>query len=201
MLSKERDLPKEPITEAQTEQYSPEDFLEKLYANVFDWLIKDQKGKVVGEVGPQEIDSWDSHQADPGRITQLSIRLLRGVFIKTQKHDFALVLGRRRRSKYDHEETLGLQFGLQPSPGSKRFEELPLVDKLRFLTTSGGYGNGDFYQDSMIGRGIRTDSWADSSIFGGQEINRWKENKLLTDKGINASLEIVQRTTRNAFLR
>ena len=187
-------------TEITPELNPQEQFIVNLYGKTLDWLTNDQRGKVVAEFGPQEIRDWESYESDPGRTTRLSINLLKAVLVKTPERNFALVLGRRRRSKYDDEETLGLQFGLHPSSGSKRFEDLPLVDKLRSLTTSGGYGNGDFYQNSMT-RGISINCWADSSIFGGQEVRRWEKDKLLTPSGINACLEIVQRTSQNAFIR
>lgn len=195
--------PQKVVTEPKIELYSPQDFLEKLYERTFEWMTKDQEGVVVTKIDPQKVDRWDSHQANPGQITQLSNRILKGVLVKTPKHNFALVLSHRRRSKYDQEETLGLQFGVLPvSWSSNNFEKSPPINKLRQLTVTGpsSYGSGDFYMDSMT-RGICTDSWADSSIHDGVETNRWSQNELLTEKGINAYLEIVQRTTRNAFLR
>lgn len=190
----------QPTIDLKVEQYLPEAFLEKLYETTLDWLINEQEGEVVAEFEPQKIFDWESYESDPGRLTRLDINLVKAVLVKTPKNDFALVLGRRRRSKYDHEETLGLQFGLLPISEDKHFDKLSSVDRLRSLTYKypGGYGTGDFYQHSMT-RSIQTDCWADGFIFGGQRINTWGKEKLLTPIGINACLEIIQRTTRNAF--
>lgn len=184
------------------EVYPPKDFLEKLYSRVLDWATTDQKGQVVAKIKPQEIDNWESHNGrHPGETVWLGINLEKGVLIKTPKHDFALVLGRKLQSRYSNQETLSLQFGLQPIPGSEHFEELPAVNKLRWLTTkaAGSYGSGEFFVHDMTGD-IAIGCWADRFPFlGAQEVGRWEKDKLLTNKGIDACLEIVQRTAKNAF--
>lgn len=40
-----------PVVEPQSERYSHEDFLNKLYGTVLDWLVKDEGGLVVAEYG------------------------------------------------------------------------------------------------------------------------------------------------------
>lgn len=147
-------------------------------------------------------EQYSAEERHPGESVSLSINLEKGLLIETEKHDFALVLGRRFRSKYDRKETLGLQFGLFPnSRESRRFESLSTVEKIKSLTYRypGSYGTGDFYEDSITGN-IRTDCWADGFTFGGQRINTWDKKKLLTLTGMDACLEIIQRTTKNAFI-
>lgn len=190
--------PNPPIQENKVNLYTPSGFLIQLHATISDWMIKDQKGNIVDRTEPQIIDRWDSHQA-----VDLNMDLFEGIVVKTHQHNIGLVLGHRRRNRYENKTTLSLQFGLQPQPGGKHFEELSDVDKLRLLTnqslSEGAYGSAEFYLDSMTGN-VRIRSWADGFTYGGQEVNRWKPNKLLTDKGINACLEIVQRTAKNAFV-
>lgn len=190
-------------TEVKKEKYSPEEFINELYAQTLKWLTEDQKGEIITELEPQKLDYWDfSEGRHPSEYVPLSIDVEKGVLLKTQKHNFALVLGKRFRSRYDHEETLGLQFGIRPADDeSKYFKSLSPVEKIRNLTfrSPGSYGSGDFYEHSKT-RNIQTDAWADGYRFGGQEINRWGKDKLLTPIGIDACLEIVQRTARNAFI-
>lgn len=201
MSGKEVIPPQQSGTEPKNESYSPRDFLEKLYSRVLDWTTTEQKGQVVEEIKPQEIDNWELHDGrHPGETVWLGINLEKGVLIKTPKHDFVLALGRKLQSRHSNQEALSLQFGFQPIPGSKHFEELPLVNKLRSLTnTRGSYGVGEFHEQEITG-GIRINCWADGPTYGGKWINRWGQKELLTNKGIDACLEIVQRTTKNAFL-
>lgn len=194
--------PQQPAVETQVERYSTQDFLEKLYATTLDWLVNDQKGKVIAEFEPQKISDWESYESDPGRVTRLDINLLKAVLVKNSENNFALVIGRRRRNKYAREETLGLQFGLRPVSEDKYPQRLSPINKLRTLRKLVGgshYGKGEFYEHDMT-RSIYVGCWADDYTFGGKWINRWGKDKLLTDNGIMACLKIVQKTAKNAFL-
>lgn len=179
---------------------SPEDFIRTLHQQIFEWLTKTKRGIIVEELGPQRVGHWDSHLFAPGRSVSLAIEIERAVLIATPKYDFALVLGKRLRSRYDHEETLGVQFGVLPKLHGKFFETLDTVRKIRNIVNQESVSPGctEFNIDPF-GK-IECDAWADDGRFGGQNFQSWEKQRQLTPKGLTACLEVVQRTTRNAFL-
>lgn len=191
-----------PTTEATKEQYTPEQFLDILYSETFLWLKNSRGGRIVAQVESQEIDRWDEHDGrHPGNSVWLPFNLVKGILMKTPQHDFALVLGYKIQSRHSHKETLTLEFGFQPIENKKLGDKPAIISTLKALATrnrNGSYGRGEFYEDSQ--GSVRVSCWADGFKFGGQEINKWEKDELLSKDGVSASLEIVQRTVINAFV-
>lgn len=195
-----------PGSEVKEPKTPQEQFLNDLYGKIFDWLIKKQHGKVLAKFGPQEIDFWDSYEADPGRITRLGIDLQKAVIIETKNRQFALALGRKQHIRFNG-QTLHLQFGAHLLPLSKFTKEIgSSIERVRQLTNqSYGYGTGEFYINDVT-KEVKIDCWADDSRYtGGRDIgtwpHKWTQKKLMSKQGLNACLDIVQRTSRQAFLR
>ena len=61
------------------------------------------------------------------------------------------------------------------------------------------FGKAEFYVMDPLGQ-ISISAWADNSTFGGDDVVRWEKDKIVTENGVKACLEIVQRTAKNAFL-
>lgn len=191
-----------------TPELDPEEqFITNLYKKTLDWLTKDQQGKILAEFPSQYISSWSEHDGrDPGTTTWLSLDLEKGVIVETPDRIFALVMGRGSNSRYSRgERTLSFQFGMLPTDYALTKEDKN-INFARMLTQQlRGYGSGEFFVDDVTGK-VRIDCWADDSWFsGGKDIGKWPhgwtQEKLFTDEGINACLEIVQRTSRNAFIK
>lgn len=195
-----------PGSEVKEPKTPQEQFLNDLYGKIYDWLIRKQHGKVLAKFGPHEIDSWDSYEADPGSITRLDIDLQKAVIIETKDRQFALALGRKQHIRFDG-QTLHLQFGATPLPLSKwDIEGGNLIDRVRQLVNqSHGWGSGEFYIDDVTKK-VDLDCWADNGMYtGGRDIgtwpHKWTQEKLMSEQGLNACLDIVQRTSHQAFLR
>ena len=190
-------------TESAPKLTLQEQFITDLYQKTLDWLTTDKNGKIVAELKPQEIDHWDSYQPlGPENPTVLRAEIEMGALIQVGDLNFALVLSKRRRSKYDRgDATLGMQFGVEKQHPKDNFGKQPIEDA-KTLTNLHlwRYGYGEFHIDER-GR-ITIDCWADDSKFaGGQNVNKRSQEEIMTSKGLDACLEIVQRTTRNAFIR
>lgn len=189
-----------PDSEPKKEMSPREAFLNKLYVEILDWLTKERDSKILAEFKPQHVSYWENHEDLPGRNAVLALDLQKAVIIQTPTKNFALVLGERRRSKWDRKQTLGVQFGVKPA--SQMSSQKNPIDNLRSLVNQRpfGHGSGEFYIHPDAKKLI-IDCWADESRFtGGREIKDWPEERLITEKGLEACLEIVQRTSRNAFI-
>lgn len=189
--------------EVASELTPQEQFVTNLYQKTLDWLTKNQQGKIVADFDPQEISRWTEHEGrDPGTTVWLSMDLEKGAIIQTNDRIFALVIGKQLQSRYSHERTLSFQFGMLPTDsrltkGNKDIDMIRIFTHQRMWT----YGSGEFFVNDMTGE-VTIDCWADGGRFtGGKEIGKWTQEQLLTDGGTNACLEIVQRTSQNAFTR
>lgn len=180
-----------------------EQFIVKLYQKTLDWLINDQRGKIAVDMNPQEIDSWEQHAGrHPGETVWLSIDLEKGVIVKTKDRDFALVMGRRLQNRYSRERTLSFQFGMLPTD-SLPTKEGKNIEMIKTLVNQrmGTYGSGEFFVNDETGK-VMINCWADDTRYaGGKEIRKWTQEKLLTGEGADACLDIIQRTSKNAFIR
>lgn len=193
--------PKSSGSEVKEPKTPQEQFLNDLYGKIYDWLIKEERGKVLAKFGHSDIDSWDTYEADPGRTIRLDIYLQKAVIIETKNRQFALALGRKQHIRFN-EQTLHLQFGAEPLPLSKFTKKSGnSIDRVRQLVNqSYGCGAGEFYIDDAT-KEVKIDCWADDSRYtGGREIKRWPPKELMSKEGLNACLDIAQRTSRQAFL-
>lgn len=147
----------------------------------------------------QEVDEWSYHQFQPGRVVSLGIQLQRAVLVRDSKKDFALALGTRNRSKYQHKPTLGLQFGFSPAHTPRGLDQdITVKDLARMVDKHFTSGEGEFYVNDMTGK-LGVNCWTDQSAYGGRIVDNWPEDGLLTDQGIQACLNVVQRTVDRAF--
>lgn len=190
----------------QREPFTPEQFLEKLYDRTIDWFVQNEGGEIIAELEPQKVRHWDSHQADPGRITTLSLELKKGVLARSKKFDFALTLGNRCQTKWDSKPCLSLQFGITNRPLIRTEDKMqggihPDIDIARMLVSQKylTYGSGQFYIDDYFNK-VMIDCWADHRTFGGPMIRDWPTAKLLTAHGVKSCVEIVKRTAERAFI-
>ncbi len=188
-------------TEAVAELNPQEQFLNNLYQRTLDWLTKDQQGKIAANFDPQKISGWKQHDGrHPGEISSFSIDLESGVIVETKDRIFALVMGREFNSRYSRERTLSLQFGCVPTDWLLAKDDKN-IEFARILTQQEGIwpkGSGEFFVNDASGK-VTIDCWADRGYSGSEEIEKWTQEKLFTEEGLNACLEIVQRTSRNAF--
>ncbi|OGH15791.1 MAG: hypothetical protein A3C22_00240 [Candidatus Levybacteria bacterium RIFCSPHIGHO2_02_FULL_37_10] len=187
-----------------TPKLSPQEkFITDLYQKTLDWLTSDQQGKITAVFNPQEISSWKQHDGrHPGEISSISIGLEKGVIVETKDRIFALVMGRELNSRYSRERTLSFQFGCLPIDSALARQDKNL-DLVRMLTQQRmwTHGSGEFFVHDMTGE-VTIHCWADGwNYSGGKEIGRWPQEEVLTDKGLNACLDIIQRTSKNAFIR
>ena len=183
-------------TENRTERLTQEEFLGKLYDKTLDWL-KDSGSEVLISFQPQVVRNWDHHSGDPGPGVSFDLALQRGVFIRDPKKDFALVLGRGKRNKWD-EAHLRLQFGFLPRHQNRK---KPSIEDLSGFVSphSLHHGHGEFYVDPRT-NSVRIHCWADSRVYGGKDIGRrWNQEQLLSEEGLAGCFEVVKRTVSHAF--
>lgn len=190
-----------PGSEVKEPKTPQEQFLNDLYGKIYDWLIRKQRGKVLATFGPTHIEDWDVYESYPPSTIRLDLDLQKAVIIETKDRQFALVLGNKQFTSHNG-QTLHLQFGALPVNKRIRNKENS-IDKLRSLIDQRlvSPGSGEFYiNDDEAGGKVDIHSWADDIPFGGQNISAWEQKKILSKKGLNACLGIVQRTSKNAFV-
>lgn len=188
-------------TETAPELNPQEQFLKNLYQKTLDWLTKDQQGKILTEFPSQYVSEWSEHDGrHPGEVSSFSIDLEKGVIVETKDRIFALIIGRELNSRYSRERTLSLRFGCVPTDWLLAKDDKN-IKFTRMLTHQkmGMYGSGNFFVNDVSGE-VTIDCWADRGYSGSKEIGRWPQEELLTDKGLTACLDIIQRTSRNAFI-
>lgn len=186
----------------QCEQYSPEEFLEKLYEDLEEDLIKGEDARVLKEFKPESVQSWETQGIWPTGTITLGIDIEKALLIEDEKNVYALVLSRRLRSRYDRSgRTLGLQFGFFPRPSEdSKFNFGPdstTEDLALIVNQQVSHGSGEFYIDDFNRVTIRF--WADDWPFGGDEVDKWESERLQSDPGINACKVVVKETIRRAF--
>jgi len=203
--SKETELDAELLkAEKEARRKSQERFLNNLYVRLVNGHKKQKGSKVLKTFEPQRIEGWVPATAQPGGHPSLSVEIQKASLIKTTDDYVAFALGIGHRSKYDLESTLGVQFGAIPIDDwwQKKFESesVQLSDiKVLFFQHMPNYGSGEFYIDERFNR-IEIDCWADNFRYGGKGISSWPEKKQLSLDGVNACIEIVDRTIKNAFI-
>lgn len=185
----------EPTVEP-VEQSPKAKFLNELYDEIADYL-KSRGGKVYTEFEPQRVDAWESYSDYGHGSFSFSFNVERAMFIRDDKKDFALVLGRGHRSRYEG-DYLRLHFGFLPR--TERRQNLSFADLRMFVHQFGGYGKGEFYASDYPSRDIEIDCWANDKTFGGEALGSyWKDEKVLSEEGKKGCLRIVQRTLRQAY--
>lgn len=181
--------------ETKTEQLTKEVFLDKLYDKTLDWLTSNS-GELLLEFPPQAILIWDHHSDDLGPGVDLSLLLKKGAIVRDARKDFALVLGKGKRNKWD-ESHLRLQFGFLPRHQNRI--NLSVEDLPGFVSPhSFHHGRGEFYIDPRT-NSVRIHCWADSRVYGGEDVGSWNQEQLLSDKGLEECLGVVKRTVRQAY--
>lgn len=200
---------------AETHTFTHEQFLETLYERSYAWL-EEHYGLVIAEFLPQEVERWTSYTDGPRSPLALSAQIIKGAFGTVtlgQRLDWALVLSRRCRWSHS-DPTLCWQFGFLPEQKPLPPSNNPKVNELRSLVYPKDpiervkclcdqgfftYGSGEIYIHPMVKR-MSTNCWASSSIFGGPNLRSWSDEKFLTEKGIQASLSMMNLVATRAFL-
>jgi len=185
----------------QTEQISTsEEFLNRLYDRTVEWL--GQNGKIIQEFDQQKIEKWETLPDYHKGPSILSIELHRACVIVDPKKTFILTLGSGRKSEYSDEESLRLQFGFTPGSigAMQTTEELDIKDLKHILYQNkiGLHGSGEMFAGPNSNN-INVDCWANGSLFGGREINRWPSERIFTNQGLEEALNIIKETVKRAF--
>ena len=197
MVEQDKSLQNEGVPELN----SQEQFITKLYQKTLDWLTKDQQGKIVANMDPQEINQWAKLEGRHlGGTVWLSANLEKVNIVETNDRYFSLVMSRRPHGgNIRGKRTLSFQFGTLPKD-SVSFQRATDAERVHMLIQQKGtHGSGEFFVDDRTGE-VMINCWADVLTFGGRKVNRWEQNRLLKEEGIKACLEIVQKTAINAPL-
>jgi hypothetical protein len=185
----------------QAEQINTsEEFLNRLYDKTVEWLKKE--GKVIQEFEQQKIEKWEILSDYHKGSSVMSIELLNACVIEDPRKIFLLTLGRGRKSEYSVEESLRLQFGLWPV-SIKDVQATNVLDiedlkHLLYQGVLGSHGSGEIFAGPNSNN-INVDCWANESLFGGKEINRWPSERIFTNQGLEEALSIIKETVKRAF--
>jgi len=186
---------------------SPKEFIDRLHDATISWLLENG-GKVIRKFKRQDFEEWEKRVDFHKGNDFLSIDLLKACVIKDDKKIFVLTLGSGRRGQFSgvQDDKLRLQFGFFPLESNNKIiysqSDIKEIDikKVREIVHQkwqwGQYGSGEIYTTK---RGIGVDCWANSSSFGGNEIDAWPSKKILTAQGLEESLNIIKETVRKAF--
>ncbi|MBI2405470.1 hypothetical protein HYV21_00230 [Candidatus Microgenomates bacterium] len=176
-----------------------EHFLHELYDRISMWTAL-QNMRLIAEFGSQEIRNWQQGEGrDLGSSVSLRFLLEKGRIVASDTVTFGMALGEGLRSRYDRERSIRLQLGGFYWP-PREGKELG-IDDLRAMVTqnfSGDFLFGEVYFDQGQQR-ILTDCWADDFRFGGQGIGKgslygWPQEEIVSERGMQGSLRIVERT-------
>lgn len=126
--------------------------------------------------------------------------------VRDKKKLFLLTLGKGKRSRYDpHEDNLRLQFGFFPRDKfwDRKREQREKLENLEYFVNQKGFshGYGEFYAycDFDGKEKLGVDCWANCWPFGGEEIGRSPDSKLLTTSTIDKCLKIIDETLQRAY--
>ena len=192
---------KSAVSEKETRLYTPKVFVRRLYDSVQSWLVDERGAEIAREYRNVEVDTWERYSSFPPREITLSANIKKAFLAKNRKNVYALVLSDRRRSRYQHESSIGVEFGFYPKKLSEDINSQTSIEGLRSLVHQHPftYGSGEFFVHDDLDR-IMVNCWADSCRYGGREISKWPRETLQSARGIEACLEIVKRLERNAFV-
>ncbi len=195
---------------AQVEQIKTENFLPRLYDKINRELVKNG-GQVIREFHiPATIENWVQSQNPLGVQTEYSqLDLIKAAYIRDNKKDFLLVLGKDTGNRYFHRAgALCLYFAFfpikkEPLTG-QRFLGTPLLsspDDLKSLVNPNlpsELGNGNFYVIPELGY-LGVSCWANESRFGGKELDHLPGRQIFTEEGLEKAHEVVRRTIKYAY--
>lgn len=190
-------MTRERATESQVEQLTEEQFLDCLYNKIIDWL-KNNNSEVIHEFGPQTIDYWAHHQDMPGSGAELSLDLQKGIILKDEKRIFGVASGIGYTSKHAHKPTLRLHFGFQElslEPGRVDYSDPQQLKRLVVKRLFSWQTKGEFFVHPVADQ-LMVSCWPDNWPFGGKQIGKWPQERLLTEEGLSESLHLVQELVR-----
>ena len=194
---------KRTVTEKETRVYTPKVFIRRLYDSVRSWLVDERGTEIIREYGNIEVDRWESYTSFPSSEVTLGVYIKKALLAENRKNVYALVLSDRYRSRYQHESSIGVEFGFFPKSkkSSKDFNSETPAEELGYLVHQRlfTYGSGEFFVDDVLNR-VMVNCWADSGRYGGEEISKWPREKIQSTRGIEGCLRIVKRLERNAFV-
>lgn len=183
--------------DGSSELVRAEAFLSEIYGQVSNWLRMSRNAKVINEFDHQNVEAWETQATSPSSTIALSMDLKKAIVLRDERNGYGLAFGRRRRSRYDSQDYLSLQFGVSPRSdlSSQPYRSLNALDELRRLvaTSRQDFKKAEFYYD---GRKLWTDCWMDELRYGGQQINAWEETAI-SNKGESAVVETIKRLVRN----
>src|SRR3990167_8735026 len=165
---------KSAVSEKETRLYTPKVFIRRLYDSVQSWLVDERGAETVREYRNVEVDTWERYSSFPPREITLSANIKKAFLAKNRKNVYALVLSDRRRSRYQHESSIGIEFGFYPKGPSEDFGDQTPIEDLRSLVHQSPftYGSGEFFVHGDLDR-VMVNCWADRGRYGGREISQW----------------------------
>jgi hypothetical protein len=196
-------MSKDILQQIQTEKINTsEEFLDRLYDRTVEWL-EEGGGKVIQEFGPQKVENWDRFDDFHKGASVMSINLLRACVVEDSRKVFLLTLGRGRRGQHGYTDSLRFQFGFFPSlriEAKHVNEKLDIKERkpLLYQGKVGQHGSGEIFA-GLNSEKIGVDCWANSSLYGGEEINNWPPEQILTGQGLEEALNIIKKTVQRAF--
>ena len=190
---------------------TPDGFLRELFDRSKE-MIETEKGAVmVADLEPRPIYRWDTFSTYPPGYVNLGVNLVKGLILRSDRHNYGLVLGERGFTNYD-QSRLTFEFG-KIFHNDKSFEEiLDMFNQFNSDTNREGriarylsgivhqntltYGSGRFYQERGT---VEVECWVDKWMFGGREIGRWEYGRILSEAGLEASVDIVRELTNRSW--
>lgn len=188
---------------------TPDGFLRELLGRTRQMIETEKDAKVVAEVGETFIQRWDSFSPYPPSVVPLPIKIEKALILRSERHDYGLVLGQRGFTNYD-QERLTLEFGLVPHRENMDFDQtldqhnvfkkqitreenilsyLSLIVHQTLMT----WGSGSFSSERGT---VEVDCWVDGYSYGGAGVGRWPYGEILSERGLNASVDIVRELTK-----
>ncbi len=183
---------------------TPDGFIEQLFEDTKIMLELGKNARIAAEIPLQFIKKW-------GNPASPSLQINRGLILRSERHDFGLVLGDRGKTAYDKTRPT-LEFGLLSYRGinfedtvnrfnlygkDKNRDEKVLyyLNAIVNQTKGGTYGSAGFYTDRGT---IEVDCWVDERAFGGSGVGNWEYGRILSEAGLDASLGIIRELTNRA---
>lgn len=190
---------------------TPDGFLRELFNRSQAMIENEKKAQVMVQLENADVYRWDSFSPYPPSAVPLGIYIEKSAILRSSEHDYGLVLGKRGFTNYD-QATLTFEFGLI-SHGGKSFDEsidrMDLFDQAKdrdtkvreYLAmivhqTRATYGSGRLRTERG---GIEVDCWMDERIFGGNEIGRWEDGRILSEAGLEGALELQRELFKRAW--
>jgi len=146
-------------------------------------LIRKKDAEAVARFGHGDTMRWDGYGARD---------VEKGLILRNQTHDFALVLGKvpgRQNNITDFE------FGQAFHAGKDTNFSIRYLSSIVHQTLA-TYGSGRFYSSHGI---LSIDCWPDSPRFGGDNVNGQAQERILSKGGLEASVFLVQQVLERSW--